>query len=128
MVIPLSEPANNIILMMREQQARDGLQTKYVFANYPSRFTTNARIGEPPSHVRVSAVRFSPSARTTWHSHAVGQTLYVTDGRGLVQSRGGLRLTLRFTGGWRASGVRQIAQRLTYIAYSNIAENRVVGK
>ena len=45
--------------------------------------------GEEPSHVRVSAVRFTPSARTAWHSHAVGQTLYITDGRGLVQSRGG---------------------------------------
>jgi mannose-6-phosphate isomerase-like protein (cupin superfamily) len=24
-----------------------------------------------------------------WHSHAVGQTLYVTEGRGLHQARGG---------------------------------------
>jgi quercetin dioxygenase-like cupin family protein len=39
--------------------------------------------------VRVGAVRFTPSARTAWHSHAVGQTLYVTEGKGLVQSRGG---------------------------------------
>jgi quercetin dioxygenase-like cupin family protein len=45
--------------------------------------------GDEPSRVRVSAVRFTPSARTAWHSHAVGQTLYVTDGRGLIQSRGG---------------------------------------
>jgi quercetin dioxygenase-like cupin family protein len=45
--------------------------------------------GEEPSHVRVSLVRFTPSARTAWHSHAVGQTLFVTDGQGLVQSRGG---------------------------------------
>lgn len=45
--------------------------------------------GEEPSRVRVSAVRFMPSARTAWHSHAVGQTLYVTEGRGLAQSRGG---------------------------------------
>jgi len=45
--------------------------------------------GEEPSRVRVSAVRFTPSARTAWHSHAVGQTLYVTEGRGLVQPRGG---------------------------------------
>jgi quercetin dioxygenase-like cupin family protein len=44
---------------------------------------------EEPSRVRVSAVRFSPAARTAWHSHALGQTLYVTEGRGLVQSRGG---------------------------------------
>lgn len=40
-------------------------------------------------HARVSAVRFAPSARTAWHSHAVGQTLHVTEGRGRVQSRGG---------------------------------------
>jgi quercetin dioxygenase-like cupin family protein len=45
--------------------------------------------GEEPSRVRVIAVRFPPSARTAWHSHAVGQTLYVTEGRGLAQSRGG---------------------------------------
>jgi quercetin dioxygenase-like cupin family protein len=45
--------------------------------------------GEGISRVRVSAVRFPPSARTAWHAHAVGQTLFVTDGRGLVQSRGG---------------------------------------
>ncbi len=40
--------------------------------------------GEEPSRVRVSAVRFTPSARTAWHSHAVGQTLYVTEGQGLA--------------------------------------------
>ena len=45
--------------------------------------------GEEPSRVRVSAVRFTPSARTAWHSHALGQTLYVTDGEGLHQARGG---------------------------------------
>jgi quercetin dioxygenase-like cupin family protein len=44
--------------------------------------------GDEPSRVRVSAVRFTPSARTAWHSHGVGQTLYVTEGHGLVQSRG----------------------------------------
>ncbi len=45
--------------------------------------------GEEPSRVRVSAVRFTPGSRTAWHSHALGQTLYVTDGAGLAQSRGG---------------------------------------
>ena len=44
--------------------------------------------GEEPSRVRVNAVRFTPGARTAWHSHALGQTLYVTEGSGLVQSRG----------------------------------------
>jgi quercetin dioxygenase-like cupin family protein len=45
-------------------------------------------MGKEPSRIRVNAVRFTPSSRTAWHSHAVGQTLYVTDGEGLVQSRG----------------------------------------
>jgi quercetin dioxygenase-like cupin family protein len=51
--------------------------------------------GEEPSRVRVNAVRFTPSARTAWHSHAVGQTLYVTEGRGLAQSRGGVISEIR---------------------------------
>ncbi|HEV2368723.1 MAG TPA: cupin domain-containing protein [Acidimicrobiales bacterium] len=38
--------------------------------------------------LNVSAVRFSPGARTAWHSHDVGQTLFVTEGRGLVQTQG----------------------------------------
>jgi quercetin dioxygenase-like cupin family protein len=45
--------------------------------------------GQEPSRLRVNAVRFTPGARTAWHSHAVGQTLHVTEGVGLVQSRGG---------------------------------------
>jgi quercetin dioxygenase-like cupin family protein len=44
--------------------------------------------GEWPATVNVSAVRFAPGARTAWHAHGMGQTLYVTDGVGLVQSRG----------------------------------------
>jgi quercetin dioxygenase-like cupin family protein len=40
------------------------------------------------STLNVGAVHFSPGARTAWHSHAGGQTLYVTEGRGLLQSRG----------------------------------------
>lgn len=43
--------------------------------------------GEEPSRVRALEVRFSPGARTAWHAHAVGQTLWVTDGSGLIQSR-----------------------------------------
>src|SRR5262249_29312074 len=51
--------------------------------------------GAEPLRVRVNAVRFSPGVRTAWHSHAVGQTLYVTEGRGLGQSRGGDVIELR---------------------------------
>jgi quercetin dioxygenase-like cupin family protein len=45
--------------------------------------------GETPSRVRANTVRFAPGSRTAWHSHAVGQTLYVTEGQGLVVARGG---------------------------------------
>jgi quercetin dioxygenase-like cupin family protein len=45
--------------------------------------------GEGPSRLRVDVVRFAPGARNAWHSHAAGQTLHVTEGRGLIQSRGG---------------------------------------
>ncbi len=37
----------------------------------------------------MSAARFTPSARTAWHTHAAGQTLYITGGHGLHQPRGG---------------------------------------
>ncbi|WP_406437301.1 cupin domain-containing protein [Streptomyces sp. NBC_01613] len=51
--------------------------------------------GEAPSRLRVGVVRFAPCARTAWHRHAVGQTLHVTEGVGLVQARGGEVLVLR---------------------------------
>jgi quercetin dioxygenase-like cupin family protein len=40
-------------------------------------------------------VRFTPGARTAWHSHPKGQTLYVTDGIGLVSHRGGAIVEIR---------------------------------
>ena len=36
--------------------------------------------GHDPSRIQVSAVHFTPGARTAWHSHGLGQTLYVTRG------------------------------------------------
>jgi quercetin dioxygenase-like cupin family protein len=44
--------------------------------------------GEDPSQVRMAAVHFAPGARTAWHSHSLGQALYVTEGEGRVQARG----------------------------------------
>lgn len=51
-------------------------------------FDAVARGREPGSRINVTAVHFTPGARTAWHSHTLGQTLYVMEGRGLVQSRG----------------------------------------
>jgi quercetin dioxygenase-like cupin family protein len=41
------------------------------------------------SRVSVSSVHFTPGARTAWHTHPNGQTIWVTEGIGLAQSRGG---------------------------------------
>ncbi|MCY4725709.1 cupin domain-containing protein [Nocardioides sp. STR2] len=39
------------------------------------------------SAVGCAHVRFTPGARTAWHHHPKGQTLYVTDGVGYVARR-----------------------------------------
>ena len=36
------------------------------------------------SRVNVSSVHFTPGARTAWHAHPNGQTIYVTEGIGRV--------------------------------------------
>jgi quercetin dioxygenase-like cupin family protein len=51
--------------------------------------------GQEPSRMVVALVRFTPGARTNWHSHAVGQTLHVTDGVGLVGTRDGSVVRVR---------------------------------
>jgi quercetin dioxygenase-like cupin family protein len=42
----------------------------------------------PGSRLSASSVHFTPGARTAWHTHPNGQTIYVTEGVGLVQRRG----------------------------------------
>jgi quercetin dioxygenase-like cupin family protein len=41
------------------------------------------------SKVNASSVHFTPGARTAWHTHPNGQTIFVTEGVGLCQSRSG---------------------------------------
>ena len=41
------------------------------------------------SRLSASSVHFTPGARTAWHVHPNGQTIFVTEGVGLAQSRGG---------------------------------------
>lgn len=42
-----------------------------------------------PSRLNAASVRFTPGARTAWHMHPLGQTIYVTEGVGLCQRRDG---------------------------------------
>jgi quercetin dioxygenase-like cupin family protein len=41
------------------------------------------------SRIAASSVHFTPGARTAWHTHPHGQTIWVTEGIGLCQRRGG---------------------------------------
>jgi quercetin dioxygenase-like cupin family protein len=41
------------------------------------------------SRISASSVRFTPGARTAWHTRPNGQTIWVTEGVGLCQRRGG---------------------------------------
>ena len=47
------------------------------------------------SRLSASAVHFTPGARTAWHAHPNGQTIYVLEGVGLCQRRGGAIETIR---------------------------------
>ena len=42
-----------------------------------------------PSRMTANLVHFMPGARTHWHRHPLSQTVFVTEGVGLCQRRGG---------------------------------------
>lgn len=52
-------------------------------------FIDGIRNPDDQSAVGCAHVRFTPGARTAWHTHPKGQTLYVTDGIGFVATRNG---------------------------------------
>ena len=73
------------------QITRDGLDS----ARGPSDWFTGAvfidTIAAPSngSRLHASNVHFTPGARTAWHTHPNGQTIWVTEGIGHCQRRGG---------------------------------------
>ncbi len=42
-----------------------------------------------PARLMATRVTFEPGARTAWHTHPLGQTLYVVSGVGRLQTEGG---------------------------------------
>jgi quercetin dioxygenase-like cupin family protein len=58
-------------------------------------YLTMIKTPEPPSRLVASLVRFTPGARTNWHSHANGQLLHCTDGVGVVANRDGTTIRIR---------------------------------
>lgn len=54
-------------------------------------FVDGIRNPDEQSAVGAAHVRFTPGAHTAWHTHPLGQTLYITDGIGLIGTRDGVR-------------------------------------
>src|SRR5437870_6049910 len=52
-------------------------------------YVDNVATPSGTSRLSASSVHFTPGARTAWHTHPNGQTIYVTEGVGLAQRRGG---------------------------------------
>jgi quercetin dioxygenase-like cupin family protein len=52
-------------------------------------FLDDIAAASEPSRLMASRVHFTPGARTAWHTHPIGQTIYVTEGVGRCQRRGG---------------------------------------
>ena len=43
----------------------------------------------PPARASAASVHFTPGARTAWHTHPFGQTIFVTEGVGRCRREGG---------------------------------------
>jgi len=61
----------------------------------PKEYFTGTVLQDPivatpaPAKLVSTRVSFEPGARTAWHTHPLGQTLYVISGIGRVQAKGG---------------------------------------
>lgn len=58
-------------------------------------YVTPLKAKDDESRLLAALVRFTPGARTNWHSHALGQALHCTEGEGVVVNRDGQVLRLR---------------------------------
>ena len=73
------------------QITRSGIET----GRGPSEWFTGAvyidavAAAPAPGRVQANLVHFTPGARTAWHTHPLGQTIYVTEGEGRCPKRGG---------------------------------------
>jgi len=68
---------------------KDGQPSAQGTGPFTGRAMLDPVLAEPG--IRVNSVFFEPGGRTYWHSHAGGQVLLGTAGRGLVETRDGDR-------------------------------------
>jgi quercetin dioxygenase-like cupin family protein len=75
----------------------NGMETKPGPADWFTGAVYIDTVAAPSGGSRLSAsnVHFTPGARTAWHTHPNGQTIYVLEGVGRAQRRGGPVETIR---------------------------------
>jgi quercetin dioxygenase-like cupin family protein len=75
----------------RVQISRSGIETARGPADWFTGDVYIDTIAVPANSSRLAAaaVHFTPGARTAWHKHPHGQTIWVFEGVGLCQRRGG---------------------------------------
>jgi quercetin dioxygenase-like cupin family protein len=79
------------------QITRSSLDTQHGPADWFTGEVWIDAVAPPTEESRFAAalVHFTPGARTAWHTHPCGQTIFVTEGVGLCQREGGPIETLR---------------------------------
>jgi quercetin dioxygenase-like cupin family protein len=71
------------------QITRSSIDTVQGPADWSTGWIDAVAAAPAPSRVTADLVHFAPGARTHWHRHPLGQTVFVTEGVGLCQRRGG---------------------------------------
>ena len=85
-----------------------------------------------PSRLSIGTVTFAPGARSSWHTHPVGQTLIVTAGLGRVQQWGQPVQVIRPGAvGWIPPGVKHwhgasATEGMTHLAIQETVDGRNV--
>ena len=82
------------ILGNAERGCRQGPEDWFTGLVWVDSVVDASLIGEG-SRLQAAQVTFTPGARTAWHTHPMGQTLYVLSGVGWAQKEGELALVIR---------------------------------
>ena len=82
------------ILGNAERVCRQGLADWFTGTVFVDAIISPVELGSP-ARLQAAQVTFTPGARTHWHTHPVGQTLYVVSGLGWVQKEGEAAAAIR---------------------------------
>jgi quercetin dioxygenase-like cupin family protein len=128
---PTQPSADAQHLAVTHREARAAAQA------FPGKFTGDVTVTpflDPTQQLAASAasVAFEPGARTAWHTHPAGQTLFITSGTGWVQESGGRKIDVK-PGDviWTPPGVKHwhgatVTSPMAHIAVQGVVDGRNV--